>query len=67
MGSRYASKVRRKHGRGRVEPEWMWWMERVDEVRANGAAAHLEGARITVRPVARLPVVEAHSAYSEVP
>ncbi len=26
--SRYAKKIARKIGRGRVSPRWMWWMER---------------------------------------
>lgn len=25
--SRYAKKIARKHGRGRKDPKWMWWME----------------------------------------
>ncbi len=26
--SRYAKKIARKLGRGRVSPGWMWWLER---------------------------------------
>jgi hypothetical protein len=26
--SKYAKKIARKHGKGRVDPRWMWWMER---------------------------------------
>jgi hypothetical protein len=26
--SRYAKKIQRKLGRGRVNPNWMWWTER---------------------------------------
>ena len=26
--SKYARKMRRKLGRGKVDPRWMWWLER---------------------------------------
>ena len=26
--SKYAKKIRRKLGRGKVDPRWMWWIER---------------------------------------
>lgn len=26
--SKYAKKIRRKQGRGKVDPNWMWWIAR---------------------------------------
>lgn len=26
--SKYQRKIARKHGRGKVDPRWMWWMDR---------------------------------------
>lgn len=34
--SRYQKKLRRKFGKGPVDPRWMWWLERSSERAAGG-------------------------------
>lgn len=34
--SRYQKKLRRKFGKGAIDPRWMWWLER-PEAKAGGA------------------------------
>lgn len=29
--SKYAKKIKRKLGRGKVDPRWMWWLERSED------------------------------------
>lgn len=41
--SKYATKTARKLGRGRVEPGWMWWLERAAD-RTAGVAFRVEAA-----------------------